>query len=363
MKTRKTLTLVALLFSVLTAIAGKKTSNAGNGPDKQVLLDMFAVGTGNSETFVDALLVRYNTGYLSSTADDADKVGKAGENIASYRELRDLSEEKRPFFNPSDTIFLHITNTEARDYRFKISTQGFSVTGLIAKIEDNYLHTTSYLNTSGNTTDFNFSITSDPASADPFRFSIIIITPRALPVTITKFAAIQQAKNIALEWKVSNQVNMLQYEVERSTNGISFSKAFTIAAATVNSPTYNWVDEHSTTGNNFYRIRCVGISGSFSYSSIVNVKMGTDLSGINIYPNPVINNTIALQFTSLPKGIYSLRLVSSTGQALYTTTINHNSNSSTQTITPTVNLAKGNYYLEIIGPDNVRSGKLVSVTR
>jgi hypothetical protein len=241
--------------------------------------------------------------------------------------------------------------------------QEFSITGLIAKIDDNYLHTSTILQVAGGTTNINFSITSEPASADPFRFSIVIITPRPLPVNLKSFTAMQQAKNIALEWKVSNQVNMLQYEVERSVNGSSFSKVAVLPATAGSSFTYNWIDEHTTTGNNFYRIRCIGISGTISYSAIVNVKIGSDLSGINIYPNPVTNNVIALQFTGMQKGIYNIRLLSSMGQVAFTSGITLNSSNATQTIVPPAGLPKGNYYLEIIGPDNVKMSRLISVAK
>jgi len=364
MKSLKTLTAtliaVLLLLYSMPAMAG---TNPPNGPDKQLLLDLVTVAPGNIETLLDGLVVRYNTGYLSSTTDDADKIAKAGENIASYRELKDLSEEKRPLFYSTDTIFLHITNTGIRDYRFKVIMQQFSITGLMAKVYDNYLHTSTLLDTYGATTNVNFSVTADPASAHPFRFSIIIITAMPLPVTITSFAATQQAKNIALAWKVSNQLNMLQYEVERSADGIHFSRVATQPATGSNSNTYNWVDEHTLTGNNFYRIRCIGIAGGIGYSTIINVKMGSTISNINIYPNPVTNNIIALQFTGMQKGFYNLRLLSSMGQALYTTTINHNGNNSTQTIMPANSIAKGNYYLEIVGPGNFKASKLVSVAK
>ncbi len=366
MKALNTLILTALVLScsVLSATAGNGPVNrTGGGPDKLILLDLLTVDPGNIETSVDALLVRYNNGYLASTLDDADKIGKAGENISSYREIRDLSEEKRPLFYSTDTIFLHITNTAIRDYRFKIHMQQFNVTGLMAKVVDNYLHTSTLVDTYGSTTNVDFSVTAAPASADPFRFSIVIITARPLPVNITSFAATQQSKNIALEWKVGNQLNMLQYEVERSADGIHFSKLATQPAISGSSHTYNWVDDHTLTGNNFYRIRCLGTTGGVNYSTTINVKMGTTISDINIYPNPVTNNIITLQFTGMQKGVYNLRLLSSMGQALYTTTINNASSSSTQTLMPPCNLAKGNYYLEIVGPDNSRASKLVSVTK
>lgn len=356
---------VVLIFATLQTTAMDRRSCISNGPDKQLFLNLLSVEPGNIETMLDGLLVRYNTGYLASTADDVELIFKVDENIASYREMKFLSEEKRPLFQSTDTIFLHINNTSIRDYRFKINMQQFSITGLMAKIEDNYLQRSTLLNTYGANTNVDFSVTADPASADPFRFRIVIITARPLPVTITKFTATHQvgSKNIALEWKVSNQLNMLQYEVERSTDGINFSMVAMQTANTGNSYTYNWADGHAATGNHFYRIRCVDIAGGISYSSIAYVKIDSDLYGIVIYPNPVTNNTIGLQFTNLQKGIYTVKLLNSMGQMLYTTPLNHNGSNSSQTITPPRMMAKGNYYMNIAGPGNLKINKLVSVAR
>lgn len=353
----------SLAFFTVKTIAGNNPGNATGGPDKQVQLDLVTLDPGNIESLVDGLRVRYNNGYLASTADDAEKISKSGENISSYREGKDISEERRPFFYPADTIFLHITNTELRNYRFKITMQQFSITGLMARLDDNYLHTSRILDTGGGTDNIDFSITADPASADAFRFRIVFITARILPVNITRFAATQQGKNIALEWKVSNQQNMLQYEVERSTNGINFTRtAIQPATGTGSSQAYNWVDEHAVTGTNFYRIRCVGIANDISYSVIISVKTGSTFSGISIYPNPVTGNTIALQFTNMPKGIYTLRLLNLMGQVMFCGTAVHNGSSGTQTITPESSMAKGNYYLEISGPGDLKTSRSVLVT-
>jgi hypothetical protein len=358
------LLLFAQVFFASEGMAATKHGDATGGPDRQLQLSLVTLDPGNIESVVDGMLVRYNSGYLTSTLDDNEKIPKSGENIASYREAKDISEERRPFFYPTDTIFLHISNTDIRNYRFKITMLQFDVTGLMVRLDDNYLHTGRILDASGGTNNVDFSITVDPASADPFRFRIVFVTASSLPVTLTTFAATQQGKNIALEWKVSNQLNMLQYEVERSTNGINFSHAATQpAVSNSSSHTYNWLDEHATAGTNFYRIRCVGITGDISYSIVISVKTGSTISGITIYPNPVVNNTIALQFTNMPKAVYSLRLLNNTGQIIFTKTIDHNGSNSTQTLTPESSMAKGNYYLEVKGPGDVKMSKLVLVTK
>ncbi len=358
-----------LIFSAVPAAADNTPIVAKRAPDKQLILNLMTLDNGNIETFADGVYVFYNNGYLLSTSDDIVKLAKIGETIASYRESKDLEEEKKPLFNSTDTVFLHLTNTSIRNYRYKINMQQFNVTGLMAKLEDRYLNTFKILNTYGGTDNIDFSVTADPASADPFRFRIVIITAIPLPVNITGFAATQVGKNIALEWKVSNQLNMRQYEVEKSANGINFNRAATLPVTGSESYTYQWLDEHAATGNlqypvdNFYRIRCAGIGGYVIYSKVISIKTGKNISGISISPNPVTNNIISLMFTNMQKGYYGLRLLKSTGQVLFTHAINHNGINGVQSVMPLSVLAKENYYLEISGPVDFKLTRLVAVAK
>lgn len=358
-----------VLFA-MPATAGNRNGYTTWGADRQLSLNLVTVGTGNSETFNDALLVRYNHGYLLSTSDDLALIQKTSENISSYRDGQDLAEENRPFFSVSDTIFLHITNTGIRDYRFKINMQNFSVTGLLVRLYDHYLHTSRVLDTYGATTNHDFNVTADPASADPFRFTIVFVTARPLPVTFTGFTAKQtpglgvQTTNIALQWQVSNQLNIFQYEVERSSNGTDFGRvAVQAAVATAGSHLYNWLDEHPATGTqqqpliNYYRIRCTGIGGEISYSKVISIKAGKPIPGIHMYPNPAINNSIALQLNNIEKGMYRLRLFNSEGQVVFSKAIHYNGN--TLTVSPVSSIATGNYYLEISGGAGVKITKLL----
>ena len=73
-----------------------------------------------------------------------------------------------------------------------------------------------------------------------------------------------------------NQLNILQYEVERSADGRNFVKIHTTAARPDNGTnilTYNWLDTHPFTGDNFYRVRSIGNNGVVAYTAIVKVSV------------------------------------------------------------------------------------------
>lgn len=87
----------------------------------------------------------------------------------------------------------------------------------------------------------------------------------------------------------------------------------------------------------------------------------TGITGINIYPNPVVNGTIGIQFTNMEKGIYNLRLYNNTGQVLFNRQINHGGNSMMYTIDAGKSLANGSYLLEFTKPDNRKTVKTLVI--
>lgn len=333
--------------------------NRARGSDKELLVNLVGLATGNVETYIDGLSVQYNAGYLAGTADDDDKTAKPGENLSSYRENKDLSDERRPLFAASDTIFLHLTNTGISSYRFKIHMVNFALTGLVARLEDNYLHSSRVLDTYGGTDHIDFAVNADTASTYPFRFRIVYITARPLPVTIRSFTASRQGREVALQWKISNALHMLQYEVERSADGNHFGRLAIVPAG--GGEIFEWNDSQAMAGTGFYRICCVGIAGDIVYSSIVKIQSGTGPADIEIYPNPVSGGQASLHFTGMQKGFYQFRLINSSGQTAGTNRQLHTGISTTMRIRFVPEPVPGNYVLEITGPADLRISRLLMV--
>ena len=81
-------------------------------------------------------------------------------------------------------------------------------------------------------------------------------------------------------------------------DGLNFEKVNTTAAtgAKSGSTTYNWLDASPVNGNNFYRISSTSPDGSNKYSKVALVKMDNAITGIRIYPNPVTDGIIGMEF-------------------------------------------------------------------
>jgi hypothetical protein len=332
--------------------------------DQQIYVNLNIVNAGNVVSLADGLRVRYDNSYTAANTDDILKIGNFAENIYSFRGGKKLIVENRPMVVLKDTIFLRMTNTAIKNYRFEIATIDFVQSGATAFLQDTWLNTNTAINLTGITNNIDFSITADPASANADRFRIVFSINGPLPVTFTSVNAAQQGKNISVEWKVSNQNNIKQYNVERSTDGINFSKVSSMAAygSNGNSATYNWVDMNPFAGNNFYRIRSIGIDGDIKESKIVMVKIEKVNPAITVYPNPVINGKATILFTDMEKGVYHLSLINRLGQTIFIRDINYSGGTAANSIIFGKHIAAGNYRLLIINPDNSKTTRTVLIT-
>jgi hypothetical protein len=104
-----------------------------------------------------------------------------------------------------------------------------------------------------------------------------------LPVTFTSFYAIKDNDKARLNWQVTAEDKVDGYEVERSANGVQFSKLGSVKAN--GGPGYDFTDEKILPGPNFYRIKNVDIDGKFAYTHIVSIN-GKKGQFIKLFPIP-----------------------------------------------------------------------------
>lgn len=290
-----------------------------------------------SQNTADGLVAVFANNFSKTIGnEDSYKFTNFDENIAIYRNGKNLCIEGRPTITASDTLPLRMWKFRQKNYYLKIDATNFS-TGLTAVVKDAFLNTETPINLTSSTT-LAFNITDAPASYDPFRFTILLRTAddnarNLLPVTLTKVSASNKEKGILVEWTAVNEINIDGYEIERSANGREFTMAASLNARAGNTNTlrYNWLDQNPVIGNNFYRIKVVEKSGLAKYSEVVKVYSKTEMPNVTVYPNPATGNTINVRI-NLEKGPYTISLYNNNGTKVYSRVIEHLGASSTQTI-------------------------------
>jgi len=157
-----------------------------------------------------------------------------------------------------------------------------------------------------------FHNTSGELFAKSFDASAIL-----LPVTLTRFTATAQEKNVLLEWATVNEIDNSLFEVEYSVDGQTFSTIGTVTAANVTSnqeQQYSFTDASPARGINYYRLKQIDKSNHFSYSKLVAVLFnGEKQSSVTLFPNPA---KTVLHVSNTPAGTKKIIIYNTAGKLI-----------------------------------------------
>lgn len=311
-------------------------------------------GIANGVPFLtDGNLVQFSEDFSNEIDGmDARKMTNTSENLGIYSQGVDLIVERRKNITEADTIFFKLSGVREQAYQLEIEAANLNSPGLQAWLEDSYLQTRTPLDLEGTTT-VDFTIVNIPGSYASDRFRIVFrpAAPAApLPVTFVSIDASRKNADILVDWKVEMESNLKHYEVERSQNGVSFTKATVVLMDRNHLGKYEWLDQEPAQGYNYYRIRSVDVDGKTSLSTIAKVMIDMPTGSISVYPNPITNGTLNLQLGNQPEGVYGLRLLNPVGQILISKKINHAGGNHTEKINWDYKMARGMYQLEVTKP-------------
>jgi hypothetical protein len=141
-----------------------------------------------------------------------------------------------------------------------------------------------------------------------------------LPVNLISFTGKKDINNNdKITWKVSEEINLKQYELEVSADAASFTKLAMVATdnSTSNFKTYSYTNT-ATSANaiNFYRLKIVNLNERSTYSNVIRlVNKRVDNISLEISPNPAFAN-LSLRISSLKKYRSAIQITDLTGQVV-----------------------------------------------
>ncbi len=125
-----------------------------------------------------------------------------------------------------------------------------------------------------------------------------------LPIDILNFTATRKNdKVVDLYWETANEILKNSFEVERSTDGVSWAKIGELAAKYSGGSTREkYVFQDVTAGSLktavvYYRIRQVDANGKFNYTSVKKVYFNTTFSLLKVYPSP-FTSAVSIDFVT-----------------------------------------------------------------
>lgn len=313
---------------------------------------LYGVDADSSLTVLDGGLVMYRSEYDDNLdLDDVKKMSNTNsENFGLNKVGTIYQVEKRQSISENDTIHYSMRNLRARTYQLVVELKNMEAAGLIAYLKDNYTGISTTLDY-GTPYQFNFTPTNAaPGSYAADRFKIFFKASVVLPVTFTSLEAYRKNNAVNVEWKVENELDIRHYEVERSVDGIHFSKIGQNVSAN-NSSTYQFSDESPLQGLNYFRVKAVENNRRIKYTNIAKLYFGKNASGITVFPNPVSDGRINIYLTGGDKGDYHANLFNSNGQLIQTTKLGQLNGTTNTTVEINKELPHGNYILEVVKPD------------
>ena len=116
-----------------------------------------------------------------------------------------------------------------------------------------------------------------------------------LPLTLLSFSATLNKNQVDLKWTTTNEVNVSHFNIERSTDGVTFNEAGMVMAYGNTSTTKNYSFADNITGITssvlYYRLRSRDFDGKTQLSETRVIRLSKQKESVTIltYPNPVSN--------------------------------------------------------------------------
>jgi hypothetical protein len=190
--------------------------------------------------------------------------------------------------------------------------------------------------------------TDDPDTgplADP---TISPLNTFPLPVTLYALSAVQKGSAIEVAWNITAESNMLKYDVEKSSDGQSFTRIGEVTAQNSGQATrYTFQDATVSSGTHYYRLKVIDRSTAGRYSAVVKVDLGGKGGGITVFPNPAAQKQITVQLNNMDRGSYQLEFYNGGGQPVYRQSIRHDGGSLSRGFTLPSTITAGIYFVKI----------------
>ncbi|MBV9961707.1 MAG: T9SS type A sorting domain-containing protein [Parafilimonas sp.] len=165
------------------------------------------------------------------------------------------------------------------------------------------------------------------------------------------------AHTVLLNWSTESRANSDHFEIERSSDGISFTKIASANTILSNGTQhYSYTDNSPLNSLSYYRIKQVDKDGSFQYSSIQKINLADVVHLWNVFPDPAKDKANVYALSNYAKADISIADLN--GKIVYRYTAGNIIAGQPITI-PVQQLSKGLYVIKIATEQNTYTQKLI----
>jgi dienelactone hydrolase len=141
-----------------------------------------------------------------------------------------------------------------------------------------------------------------------------------LPVTLVSFTGMVNNGQAKLSWRTATELNVRNYSVEKSQDGITFNTLSNTAPRgnSGQGADYNATDALPFGGASYYRLKITDNDGSYRYSDVLKLATAVKSFAITaLYPNPVAD-VLTVQLQSDKRQTIDFTITDITGRRMLT---------------------------------------------
>ncbi len=168
-------------------------------------------------------------------------------------------------------------------------------------------------------------------------------TSAILPVKLTGFKAVKDKSNVVLNWSVAQEINIEDYQIQRSVDGVNFTTIQSVKARNHSAvqTSYTYTDNKPLNGVNYYRL-LISENGGREFSQVSAVTMSSAATNFTI--NYVSGSSrLNMRLLGLEAGTYAITVLNQNGQLLQSINMQHDGSQVNKSINLTGGLSKGIY--------------------
>jgi len=135
----------------------------------------------------------------------------------------------------------------------------------------------------------------------------------AVPLKFLTLTASRESEDVRVRWQTAEELNVSDYEIQRSSDGRNFETVGHAAALNGATQSYVHLDRNVPSSRLYYRIRSIDLDGSIAYSIVVSVAAVSENEGLSLAGNPV-RGAIRLASTGGLSGSFNYLLINAAGQ-------------------------------------------------
>ena len=169
----------------------------------------------------------------------------------------------------------------------------------------------------------------------------------ALPVELLSFTANWNGKYTTLNWATASEYGNKGFDIERSTDGVNFSKIAFVRGYgdTQEMKNYEYKDYELVGNTQYYRLKQIDNNNRSKYSDVVQVNIDKFSAEFTISPNP-IDDKFQIQFNKTMDSAIKVRLTDAAGKTIFAEMFTNRASAFDISIQK-YGLAKGIYFLYV----------------